>query len=313
MSHLPVRFDANGLIPAVIQDADSSDVLMVAYMNSEALRLTRETGKTHFWSRSRAQLWQKGETSGHVQFIVSIAVNCYENCLLVRVRQVGACCHTGYSTCFYREIDPNGELVTTQERVVNRTDVYGAADTFEEWIARWIGAYRWLADHDLESVSGTSRLLRRSSLEELRSRVGDELRELAGVVRGDHVHTNRAEDTMLEGTQVLYWTVLSGIRSGLADDVLTAAVADAQGPVPLGDTDQDLVAGIAREASHWDNIDDMDIPKRIAEAARLVSVAAQVVDLDLSTAIEHDLSDLQTRAYLLPYFESSRQGDTQNS
>jgi phosphoribosyl-AMP cyclohydrolase len=99
-----VRFDDRGLVPAVVQDAENGDVLMVAYMNAEALRRTLEEGRTVFWSRSRQELWRKGETSGNVQHVESLRVDCDADTLLVRVHQTGAACHTGNRTCFYREI-----------------------------------------------------------------------------------------------------------------------------------------------------------------------------------------------------------------
>jgi phosphoribosyl-AMP cyclohydrolase len=99
-----IRFGEDGLAPVVVQDTVTGDVLMLAFMNEEALRLTRETGKAHFWSRSRGTLWRKGETSGHEQLVDAIRVNCERNSLLLLVRQIGAVCHDGYSTCYYREI-----------------------------------------------------------------------------------------------------------------------------------------------------------------------------------------------------------------
>jgi phosphoribosyl-AMP cyclohydrolase len=99
-----IRFDDRGLVPAVVQDADNGDVLMVAYMNAESLERTLEEGRTVFWSRSRHELWRKGETSGNVQHVESIRVDCDADTLLVRVHQTGAACHTGNRTCFYREI-----------------------------------------------------------------------------------------------------------------------------------------------------------------------------------------------------------------
>ena len=107
---LPVvlKFDNEGLIPAIIQDADSGDVLMLAYMNAESLRLTIETGDTWFWSRSRSELWHKGATSGNVQRVVEIRADCDADTLLVLVNPAGAACHTGERSCFYRNIDPKG-------------------------------------------------------------------------------------------------------------------------------------------------------------------------------------------------------------
>src|SRR4051794_34535201 len=99
-----IRFDDRGLVPAVVQDADNGDVLMVAYMNAESLERTLDEGRTVFWSRSRHELWRKGETSGNVQHVESVRVDCDADTLLVRVHQTGAACHTGNGTCFYREI-----------------------------------------------------------------------------------------------------------------------------------------------------------------------------------------------------------------
>jgi phosphoribosyl-AMP cyclohydrolase len=102
---LPVlKYDANGLIPAVVQQHDTGEVLMVAWMNKESLVRTLETGLTWFWSRSRQQFWQKGESSGHVQDVVEIRYDCDADTLLVRVDQHGAACHTGERTCFYRTL-----------------------------------------------------------------------------------------------------------------------------------------------------------------------------------------------------------------
>lgn len=97
-----LKYDANGLIPAVIQDRTSNEVLMVAYMNAESLRKTVETKVTWFWSRSRQQFWQKGETSGNVQRVHEILYDCDQDTLLVKVDAAGPACHTGERTCFYR-------------------------------------------------------------------------------------------------------------------------------------------------------------------------------------------------------------------
>jgi phosphoribosyl-AMP cyclohydrolase len=99
-----LRFDAKGLIPAIVQDADSNQVLMMAYMNIESLQLTLETNETHFWSRSRQELWHKGATSGNIQKVVEIRVDCDADTLLIRVNPAGPACHTGEQTCFYRNM-----------------------------------------------------------------------------------------------------------------------------------------------------------------------------------------------------------------
>lgn len=100
-----VKFDAHGLIPAIIQDAGSGQVLMMAYMNEESLEKTIKTGHTWFYSRSRQSLWMKGESSGHVQKVQEIRYDCDGDCLLVLVEQTGVACHTGHSSCFYRDLD----------------------------------------------------------------------------------------------------------------------------------------------------------------------------------------------------------------
>ena len=99
-----LKFDQAGLIPAVIQDYKNNEVLMVAYMNKESLRRTLKLGKTCFWSRSRKEYWVKGLTSGHFQFVKSVAYDCDLDALLIRVRQIGKACHTGNRSCFYRKI-----------------------------------------------------------------------------------------------------------------------------------------------------------------------------------------------------------------
>jgi phosphoribosyl-AMP cyclohydrolase len=99
------RFDSNGLLTAIAVDADSREVLMVAYMDAEALTKTRETGLAHFHSRSRGRLWMKGESSGHVLKIHEIRVDCDQDALLLLVEPAGPACHTGAANCFYRRLD----------------------------------------------------------------------------------------------------------------------------------------------------------------------------------------------------------------
>jgi phosphoribosyl-AMP cyclohydrolase len=99
-----VRFDADGLVPAIAQSADGAEVLMLAYMNREALEETLATGRVCYWSRSRRRLWRKGETSGHEQRLVQIALDCDGDAVLLKVKQVGPACHTGASSCFFRVI-----------------------------------------------------------------------------------------------------------------------------------------------------------------------------------------------------------------
>jgi len=100
-----IKYDANGLVPTIVQDAETNEVLMLAYMNAESLHLTVETGETWFWSRSRGELWHKGVTSGNVQRVVEVRVYCDADTLLVLVNPAGAACHTGERSCFYRSLE----------------------------------------------------------------------------------------------------------------------------------------------------------------------------------------------------------------
>lgn len=100
-----IKYDANGLVPAIVQDSFTKDVLMMAWMNAESLRLTMETGETVFWSRSRQELWHKGATSGNVQKVVEVRVDCDADTLLVLVEPAGPACHTGERSCFFRELE----------------------------------------------------------------------------------------------------------------------------------------------------------------------------------------------------------------
>ena len=104
-----LKFDEKGLIPAVIQDWRSNEILMVAYMNAESVRKTVDTGLTWFWSRSRKKFWQKGETSGHVQRVKDILYDCDLDTLLVKVEQTGPACHTGERSCFFRSFSEKSE------------------------------------------------------------------------------------------------------------------------------------------------------------------------------------------------------------
>lgn len=104
------RFDSAGLVTAIVTDADSGILLMVAHMNAEAIRLTQETGQAHFWSRSRAALWRKGETSGNDLTLVEMRVDCDQDALLLRVKPAGPACHTGRRSCFYRRVESHGRL-----------------------------------------------------------------------------------------------------------------------------------------------------------------------------------------------------------
>lgn len=290
-----INWSEDGLIPVVIQDDESDAVLMVAFMNADALEATRSTGEVHFWSRSRNQLWHKGGTSGHVQRVRSISINCDENSLLIRVQQKGAVCHEGFATCYFRDVQDDGSLTYNQDRLFDPRDVYGDGFGLEALTRNWWGAYEWLRDHDLTEQSGTSRLLRRSKPSVIH-RIQDELVELAGVLDGSHIHTNQQDDAILEASQCCYWIAVESIRAGLtwdqirpdrALDVLEASVDSSTASIILRAEAlalSDISAGVA------------------AHLFQVVAESVRALEVDPRDVIESDLTELQSRSYLSGYF-----------
>lgn len=245
-----LHFDRQGLIPAVVVDDTTGEVLMVAFMNREAFEKTCETGYTHYFSRSRNTIWRKGEQSGNVQEVRDILVNCEENSLLIRVVQHGgAACHTGHRTCYYRRLLPDDTLETIAEPIFDPAVVYSGIhsnpeslspqtfpiaiepkipssenqnaevlNSLETTLRQLYGVYLYLRDHDLSEQSNTSRLLQEHSHGYLVARLADELQELASVQSGEHVHSGQQEDTILEGSQVGYWLLLLAATHNLPYD-----------------------------------------------------------------------------------------------
>ncbi|HNR70540.1 MAG TPA: phosphoribosyl-AMP cyclohydrolase [Verrucomicrobiota bacterium] len=122
-----LKFDAHGLIPAIIQEQSSGRVLMMAWMNRASLERTLATGKTHFWSRSRQKYWMKGESSGHTQAVKSVSFDCDGDTLLIQVEQIGAACHEGYQSCFFRTVQSDGVTSrVTEPRLQTPEQIYGA-------------------------------------------------------------------------------------------------------------------------------------------------------------------------------------------
>ncbi len=226
---MTLQFDRQGLIPAVIQDAESGEVLMMAFMNAEAYRLTRETGFTHLFSRSRNAIWRKGEQSGNVQEVRGVYINCEENSLLLKVVQHGpGACHTGHYSCYYRQLLPDESYQTIAEPRFDPAQVYAqpapstlTAEEYQQletYMRQLYAAYIYLRDHDMSDESNTSRLLQEPSFDYLAARLGDELQELADVQAGTHVHTGRQADTVLEASQVGYWLMLLATTSNIRYD-----------------------------------------------------------------------------------------------
>src|SRR5579863_2032994 len=120
-----LKFNAEGLIPAIIQEQSTGRVLMMAWMNRASLESTFATGKTHFWSRSRKKFWMKGESSGHTQAVKDIAFDCDGDTLLIQVEQIGAACHEGYKSCFFRSVESSKEFKVTEPQLETPEQIYG--------------------------------------------------------------------------------------------------------------------------------------------------------------------------------------------
>ncbi len=121
---LDIKYNDQGLVPAIVQDIDTGEILMMGWMNAAALTQTLETRKATFYSRSRDTMWIKGESSGHIQEVIEARVDCDQDTVLLRCKSHGPCCHVGYKSCFYRAADEAGELSFVEEKVYNPEDVY---------------------------------------------------------------------------------------------------------------------------------------------------------------------------------------------
>lgn len=167
-----IKFDDKGLIPVIAQDYNTNEVLMMAYMNKEALEKSLETGKAHYFSRSRNKLWQKGETSGHYQYIKSIKIDCDNDALLIKVEQVEGACHTGHYSCFYREISEKEGLKETQEKVFDEKEVYDGAKVLKE-------VYDVMVDRTINPKEGSyTNYLFEKGLDKILKKVGEEAAEV---------------------------------------------------------------------------------------------------------------------------------------
>jgi phosphoribosyl-AMP cyclohydrolase len=300
-----IRWPADGLIPAVAQDDRTGAVLMVAYMDRDALAASIESGLVHYYSRSRGRGWLKGESSGNIQRLIDVRVNCDRNSLLLTVRQRGAVCHDGYDSCYYRRLDRDGGLEIVRERAFDPAEVYGAGvDPSLGAAARLLfGAYAYLRDHDLSAESGTSQRLRAPD-DEVSSRVADELDELAGAVTGEHLHGTLRESVLLEATQCIYWITLAALRAGepwvayRLDLALDGYAADSESRSGLAERLRML-------ARQWREGTLLADPDRFHETVRLAGAAAASAGIDPIELLDADLGELRTRSYLAPYFADS--------
>lgn len=174
-----IRFDERGLAPCVMQDARTGEVLTLAYVNEEALRLTRETGEMHFWSRSRGEIWHKGATSGNTMRVRALRADCDRDAVLALVEPAGPACHTGERTCFHAgDLDPQpGEALAELERTIAARKA--AADGASSYTARLLADPPLVGEKVEEEAEEVARAAREESDERVREEAADVLYHLA--------------------------------------------------------------------------------------------------------------------------------------
>ena len=175
---MEIRFDNQGLVPCVMQDAGTGEVLTLAYMNEEALARTRETGEVHFWSRSRQELWRKGQTSGNTMRVRALRYDCDEDALVALVDPAGPACHTGERTCFYRgemEIQPGEALGALERTIAGRRD----ADPGESYTAELLADPARIGDKVREEADEVARAAAEESGERVAEEAADVLYHLS--------------------------------------------------------------------------------------------------------------------------------------
>ncbi|MDP4092991.1 MAG: bifunctional phosphoribosyl-AMP cyclohydrolase/phosphoribosyl-ATP diphosphatase HisIE [Bacillota bacterium] len=200
-----LKFDDKGLVPAIIQDHTTNKVLMMAYMNREAVEKTLETGKTHFWSRSRNKLWLKGETSGHFQTVKTIFVDCDNDTLLIKVEQVEAACHTGHFSCFYRQIDGD-QLAETSNVVFDPEKVYNDKSHVLQEV------YDIIADRKLNPKEGSyTNNLFEKGINKILKKIGEESAEVIIAAK------NQSKDEIrYEVADLMYHLFVMLVESGVS-------------------------------------------------------------------------------------------------
>ena len=192
---MELKFDANGLIPAIVQDHYTKQVLTLAYMNAETLALTIAEGRTVFWSRSRQEIWRKGETSGHVQRVVSITADCDADALVVEVVKEGPACHTGSESCFFNEVYVSPELKQFS----------------------WEGLYELIKGRKLQPQEGSyTTYLFNKGMEKILKKVGEESTEvIIGAMK------NSKEETVYEIADVAYHIMVLMVEMGIGIEDIT--------------------------------------------------------------------------------------------
>jgi phosphoribosyl-AMP cyclohydrolase len=287
-----LRYDAAGLVPVALQDADTREVLILAHMDRAAVERTLETGLVHLWSRSRGRAWLKGERSGRTQRVVEVRPNCELSSLLLLVEQtLPGACHTGHSGCYYRRLE-GSQLRELSPPLFDPTEVYGEGAALPSPLAELLEAYAWLAGQPLVPDSGTSRALHAQGPDPLR-RLREEWAELLGVLDGTHRHGSFEEDARLEAYQVLYWTCLLHVGAGAGDAALARR---ALGEGRNGDrAPADLLEGALPGPGGR---------PRLPSLWAALGAACREAGVEPDEVIRRDLADLRDRPYMAPHFDA---------
>jgi phosphoribosyl-AMP cyclohydrolase / phosphoribosyl-ATP pyrophosphohydrolase len=191
-----LKFNAHGLIPAITRDADNGEVLMLAWMNAAAVEQTLATGKVHYYSRSRQKLWMKGESSGHLQLVREIRFDCDADTLLISVEQLGAACHTGQRSCFYRTFQA-GQVSETSEKIVDVVALYAREDILQ-------AVYNVIQERKQQSPeSSYVASLFSKGLDKILGKIGEEATETAVAGKGGNT-----DEVVYEATDLLFHTLV---------------------------------------------------------------------------------------------------------
>lgn len=215
-----IKFDSQGLVPVIVQDYKSDEVLMLAYMNREAFRKTVETGTMHYWSRSRQKLWLKGETSGHFQHVKSLKLDCDGDTLLATVEQVEAACHTGHYSCFYRELE-GAKIRETKYKVFDPEKAgTPASDPVSEDTAGKAGVlqevYDVIVDRTINPKEGSyTNYLFDKGLDKILKKVGEETSEVIIAAKNKN-----KDEVRYEIADLFYHVFVLMVERGVAlDDI----------------------------------------------------------------------------------------------
>ncbi|HZJ57761.1 MAG TPA: bifunctional phosphoribosyl-AMP cyclohydrolase/phosphoribosyl-ATP diphosphatase HisIE [Clostridia bacterium] len=208
MCDVDIKFDDQGLIPAIIQDIETDEVLMMAYMNKESLDKTLMTGKTFFWSRSRKRLWQKGEESGNIQQVKEIYYDCDKDTLLVKVIQKGGACHTGHRSCFYRKLEHVNFIIPGKEdKDFGASMVHGKATILQS-------LYDTIMDRKKNPREGSyTSYLFEKGIDKILKKVGEESSEvIIGAKNGDE------DEVVYETADLFYHLIVMLVDQGITLD-----------------------------------------------------------------------------------------------